>query len=199
MVRNKKLTFDINSTSEFPSLSSAQPQHFSPVTWGHPTQRTTHIFQAAGTGTAAATSSHAPASLQTQATHPHQQDNIFSASHFNGGLDDTRFGGTHNVIGQAPGAMQPKTTSIEEFPPLGRSPTGEIGQERRGSLMHSGESAEHSNGTVPGSNSNHPQTVQGRTDLLGTAGGLMESARQGGNTNGMMGPIGFETGSMARG
>ncbi|KAI9783163.1 MAG: hypothetical protein M1816_001485 [Peltula sp. TS41687] len=194
----KRLILDINSPSEFPSLGAApQPQHHSPVTWGNATRGNTHIFQAAGTATAQATSSHAPATFQTQPTHPHQQESIFSGSHFTGGLEDTRFGGAHNVIGQTSGALQPKTTSIEEFPPLGRSPTGEIGQDRRESLMHGGDSTEHPNGTVPGSNSKHQQTVQGRTDLLATAGGLLASTRHGGNVNGLMGPIGFETGSMA--
>lgn len=198
----KKLILNLNSSSEFPSLSSAQPQHFSPVAWGNPSQRTnshisSQLLQGAGTGAAQASSSHAPASLQTQTGHTHQQDTLFSASHFAGRLDETRYGGAHAVVGQTPGAMQPKAPSIEEFPPLGRSPTGEIGQGRRESLIHGGEHTDHPNGSVLGPSANQSQTVHGRTNLLGGAAGLMESARQNGNAAGMMGPIGFDTGSMA--
>lgn len=139
-----------------------------------------------------------PATSQTQPLHPQQQENIFSASsHFAGNLDEIRFGGSHSVVGQPPRSVQPKTTSIEEFPPLGRSPTGEIGQDRRESLMHGGEPGNLPNGSGPGLASHQSQTVPGRSDVLGAVTGLLDGTRPSGMTAGMMGSIAFDAGGRA--
>ena len=203
MAEDDQLTFDINSRSEFPSLSSAQPQHHAQAAWGNPNQRTTshlpsHPLQATGGGTASATPPHVlPPSSHAQAPHPQHQESMFSPSSFVGGLDDVRYGGTHNVVGQPLRSAQPKTGSIEEFPPLGRSPTGENDQEKRSSLMPGGEVGDQLNGGGLSPGLNLPQGLQGQGDLLGATTGLLEGGRHGGFTAGRMGSIGFDVGGMA--
>ena len=135
------MRFDINSYSEFPSLSGTQPQFQNPsqAVWANATQRAT---QQTPVQRPQQSQSSVPATapVQQQVHHAQDQsqqslDEAFFASQYNGGIDDYRHGGQSGV-GQLPGSQETQATSIDDFPPLGRNGHGEIGQDRRGNLMH---------------------------------------------------------------
>ena len=138
---SEDLCFDINSYSEFPSLSGAQPQFQNPgqAVWANANQRAT---QQTPVQRPQQSQPSVPATIpaQQQVHHAQEQsqqslDEAFFASQFNGGIDDYRHGGQSGV-GQLPGSQETQATSIDDFPPLGRNGHGEIGQDRRGNLMH---------------------------------------------------------------
>lgn len=190
----KKLTINIHSLSEFPSLSSAPQQHSSQGTWGNSTQRATaqghlqrpHVMSG-DNGLVGASLAH---SSLAQA-HVLPQDGSIGASHFTSGPDDFRFGGAQNGIGQMPGSsMQPKTSSIEDFPPLGRSPTGEVGPLRREDLTRDTEVGDHAHRNGFEQSSNPPSTHPRRSDLLGDVSSLLDGNRQHRFNGGLMGDIG---------
>ena len=144
-LREKELTFDISSESEFPSLSGApqQPQSQNPgAAWANTSQRATQQpnpiqrqqpqqpVTSQAPSRASQTQSH-----QSQAQPQPSHDDLFSSgTQFANQLDDFRSGG-QGISGQLTGSSQPQTGSIDEFPPLGRNATGELNQERREGLL----------------------------------------------------------------
>ncbi|MCJ1252549.1 hypothetical protein MMC24_000355 [Lignoscripta atroalba] len=142
--------------SEFPSLSgTSQTQHQNPsqAIWANANQRATQHTPVQRPQPQ--TQTNVPISTQThQQTHQAQDqvqqslDDAFSTtSQFSSGLDDYRHGGQSGV-GQLSGSGQPQSSSIEEFPPLGRNGHGEIGQDRRGNMMQNAASGGYPAGSV---------------------------------------------------
>ncbi|KAL9135451.1 MAG: hypothetical protein Q9175_003362 [Cornicularia normoerica] len=129
--------------SEFPSLSgTSQPQYqnTSQAIWAN--QRV-----AQQTPVQRPQQSH-PASSQAQQQHqPNQQsqdqsqrgnDDIYSAtSNLQNSLDDHRYG-SQSGIGQMPASRQPRSTSVDDFPPLGRNGTDESDSDRRNMMQNAG-------------------------------------------------------------
>ncbi|KAI9843101.1 MAG: hypothetical protein M1838_002873 [Thelocarpon superellum] len=183
-----RVMFDLTSESEFPSLSSAQSQHnqnAGQAAWASATQR--------GASHAAQHRAHQqPTPSQTplpqgqgpsgQAQPPHQ-DNLFpSSSQFVSGLDDFGFGAP-NTVGPLTGSSQPKTGSIDEFPPLGRNANGEIGQARgAGGVQHGPFGAQLSSNGF-GTNISQASSGQGRNGLLGAVPTAQDRSRQLGLNN----------------
>ncbi|KAI9798766.1 MAG: hypothetical protein M1833_004596 [Piccolia ochrophora] len=190
------LTLDLDSRSEFPSLSSAPAQHHqnpSQAAWASSTQRLTTQTpvqrpQLQGNGG------------QTASTQPqqHQQqpsDLYPSSSHFANRLEDFPYTGGQNAVGQLPGPNQPKTGSIDEFPPLGGTANGEIGQERQGGMMHNAGFGGHSGAQAFGRSQGQNQNFQNR--MLGSMTGQQEGHRQGGHAAGILSPVGLGSGAMS--
>ncbi|KAJ5569651.1 uncharacterized protein N7459_009081 [Penicillium hispanicum] len=129
--------------SEFPSLSGAsqqlQSQNPGQLVWANASQR-------AAQHTPVQRQQHPPTSQPPSRTsqtqlHPVQQqsqpphDDMFpSGAQFANRLDDFRNGG-QGISSQLGAGSQPQTGNIDEFPPLGRNATAELGQDRRTSLM----------------------------------------------------------------
>jgi CCR4-NOT transcription complex subunit 2 len=156
--------------SEFPSLSSSQPQHqnSSQAAWTSAPQRGTPVQRP-------------QTNSNNQATSSQQQDDLFpSASQFASGLDDFRTSAFSGQARQMAGSSQPQTGNIDEFPPLGRTGNGEIGQDRRGSLIQNVGFGGHSNGAGFGPGLLQPQSLQTRSGLLSTISGQQEQNRQAG-------------------
>ena len=129
MAEEEKLTFDVQSLSDFPSLSAPSAQQLSQAAWGNPTARTSQVFRthtAAGAGVLPGPSPVHPSLPQAQP----QQTGPVAASQFASLAEDARLAGAQNGAGQTPLTVQPKTTSIEDFPPLGRRATTDSGQIR---------------------------------------------------------------------
>lgn len=135
-----KLTLDISSPSEFPSLSGghqqSQPATPGQAIWANASQRTGQQAisqrqpQAPGTTQPPSRISQSQPQSQSQS-----HDDLFpSANQFASQLDDYRNGG-QGISGQLSGGSQPQPSSIEEFPPLGRNAPTDIGQERRGNTL----------------------------------------------------------------
>ncbi|CAK47590.1 uncharacterized protein An02g03090 [Aspergillus niger] len=130
--------------SDFPSLSGASPQsqtqNPSHLVWANASQRA--MQQTPVQRPQHATSQAPSRAPQTQTHHPQQQsqpshDDVFpSGAQFANRLDDFRNGG-QGISGQLGAGGQPQTGNIEEFPPLGRNITTDLGQDRRGSLIQS--------------------------------------------------------------
>lgn len=80
-----------------------------------------------------------PSRTSQTPSHPQPQnqpshDDLFpSGMQFANRLDDFRSGG-QGISGQL-ASGQPQTGSIDEFPPLGRNVTADLGQDRRGSML----------------------------------------------------------------
>lgn len=193
MDEQKQLTLNINSHSEFPSLSSAQPQQ---AAWVLATQRATSQAsgqrpQGQGGLTNQHPSSQAPSSL-AQAPQPYQQQqqrdgSLSSASQFISGLDDPRLDSIQNAVGQPPGTFQPKTGSIDEFPPLGSA-----NQDRREDMLRTLELGGPTNGNGITQNQSHLQGIQSRGDLFPPGTGLREASRQLGLNGGMPTSMGLD-------
>ncbi|KAL3488692.1 NOT2 family protein [Aspergillus germanicus] len=128
--------------SDFPSLSGAssqsQAQNQAHLVWANASQRGVQqtpvqrqqLPTSQPPSRGPQTQTHIP-SQQNQATH----DDVFpSGSQFANRLDDYRNGG-QGISGQLGGGAQPQTGNIDEFPPLGRNVTADLGQDRRSSLM----------------------------------------------------------------
>ncbi|KAI9774670.1 MAG: hypothetical protein M1840_002919 [Geoglossum simile] len=161
--------------SEFPSLSSSQSQHqtSSQAAWTSAPQRGTPVQRPQ----ANSNNNQATTSQQQQ----QQQDDLFpSASQFASGLDDFRASAFSGQARQMAGSSQPQTGNIDEFPPLGRTGNGEIGQDRRGSLMQNVGFGGHANGAGFGPGLLQPQSLQTRSGLLSTISGQQEQNRQAG-------------------
>lgn len=157
--------------SEFPSLSASQPQHqnSSQAAWTNAPQRSTPVQRPQ------------PNSSSNQTTAGQQQDDLFpSASQFTSGLDDFRAGAFSGQARQMAGSSQPQTGNIDEFPPLGRTGNGEIGQDRRRSLIQNVGFGGHANGAGFGPSLLQPQSLQTRSGLLSTISGQQEQNRQAG-------------------
>ncbi|KMP06358.1 VIP2 protein [Coccidioides immitis RMSCC 3703] len=139
--------------SEFPSLSGGSQPSQTPTTgqavWStinqRPAQQTLLQRQLQPP-----VSSQAPSrASQTQSNQPSQshtsRDDLFpSGSQFATQLDDFRNGG-QGISGQLSSNNQPQTGNIEEFPPLGKQTPGDLGQDRRESLMQSSNLASYGN------------------------------------------------------
>jgi len=78
-------------------------------------------------------------------------------------MDDSRY---HSALGQMPASRQPQTTSVDDFPPLGRNGTDE-NDDRRGSMMQTS-----GYGGFSSSNafSLPPDQAQGRNPLRSASG-----------------------------
>ncbi|EEP77414.1 conserved hypothetical protein [Uncinocarpus reesii 1704] len=181
-VRNlKTLTIDINSSSEFPSLSSGSQPAQTPTPgqaiWSTINQRSTqqNLIQRQ---LQPPVSSQAPSrASQTQSNQPSQshitRDDLFpSASQFATQLDDFRNGG-QGISGQLSSNTQPQTGNIEEFPPLGKHAATDLGQDRRESLIQAGNLAAYGNTMA------YPQGIpgQGRASV----GSNLQGRRDGGS------------------
>jgi CCR4-NOT transcription complex subunit 2 len=185
---------NIDSLSEFPSLSAAQPQHQQNLTqaaWASATQRAASQT----TGSRGLQQPNTNASLgiqssaqQSQSAAQHQDNPFGSSSHFlTGGLDDFGFGtGQATSLASLTGTTQPKTGSIDEFPPLGRNANGEIGQPRGVGTMQNAAFGGPLTGSGFSLGLNQPQSMQGRSGLLGSISG-MSGARPDGNRPGGLG------------
>ncbi|KAI9720195.1 MAG: hypothetical protein M1812_003013 [Candelaria pacifica] len=211
-IESAKLTLDIFSRSEFPSLSSGpQPQHQNPsaqAVWANATQRAQQTAvqrpqQPQSTPQAPLQPQQTPQPLpQQQQQQQHfqqhtQQDEPFpSVSQFASALDDYRSGGQSGV-GQLSGSTQPQTGSIDEFPPLGRNGNGEIGQDRRGGLMQNQGFGGHINGSGFGSSLVSSQGAQGRSGFLGAMAGQQDGNRGGGIGDRVLSPVGLGSGALS--
>lgn len=189
-----------NGPSEFPSLSG-QPQqshqNSAQSTWANPTQRSNHTpvqrpQQNSNIGQGGGGSQ---AQLGQGSQQQGHNDDLFpSSSQFANGLDDYRFGG-QNAVGQLTGSSQPQTTNIEEFPPLGRTGNGEIGQDRREGMMQQNGFGGPSNGNEYGQH----MTLQGRNNILRAMSGSTLVGSNGnrqanvGGGAGVVSPVGFGT------
>ncbi|KAI9848862.1 MAG: hypothetical protein M1837_006378 [Sclerophora amabilis] len=211
--------------TEFPSLSSTPAQHNqnnSQSTWANATQRNatqtpvqrpqpqsnsglnalSHLQQQS--------QSHHQQSQQQQQQHQQhqqqqqqqqhqQQESIFpTSSQFSSNLDDFRFGG-QDAIGQLPGSSQPKTGSIDDFPPLGRTGNGDLGQERRSSLIQNAGFGGQSNtsGIGFGPGANQAQNLPIRSGILGSISGHSDGSRNGGVSGGVLSPAVLGSGGMS--
>ena len=193
-----KLKFDINNYSEFPSLSGTsqtQPQNPSQAIWANANQRATqHVPvqrpQTQSQSIAVATSQAQQQSHQNQEQVQQSVEDAFSnTSQFGSGLDDYRHGGQSGV-GQLSGAGQPQPSNIEEFPPLGRNGHGEIGQDRRGTMMQSAAS-----GGFPAT-STFSQPLNQMPNRLRLSTGLTDQTdhAQSSNLDRMLSPITLDSG-----
>lgn len=177
----KGLTLDVNSISEFPSLSgggtqSAQTPTPGQAIWSTINQRAAQqsLLQRQPQPPVA---SQAPSrASQTQSSQPSQslppRDDLFpSGSQFATQLDDFRNGG-QGISGQLSGSTQPQTGNIEEFPPLGKNNPANMGQDRRESLIQVG-----SIGGFGGSIGFSNQSLQGQA--RGSVGSSLQARRDG--------------------
>ncbi|WEW59718.1 transcriptional regulator [Emydomyces testavorans] len=149
----EKLTIDIHSPSEFPSLSSGSQPIQTPTPgqaiWSTINQRTTQqtLLQRQPQPPVA---SQAPSrASQTQSNPPSQphisRDDLFpSGSQFATQLDDFRNGG-QGISGQLSNNPQPQTGNIEDFPPLAKHASTDLGPERRESLVQAGSMGSYGN------------------------------------------------------
>ncbi|KAI9792218.1 MAG: CCR4-NOT transcription complex subunit 2 [Candelina submexicana] len=195
-----KLTLDISSRSEFPSLSSGpQPQHqnsSAQAVWANATQRAQQTPVQRPQQQPSTTQASIPPQQQQ---HQHfqqqaQQDEPFpSVSQFASALDDYRSGGQSGV-GQLSGSAQPQTGSIDEFPPLGRNGNGDIGQDRRGGLMQNAGFGGHTNGNGFGPSLIPSQGSQGRIGFLGAMTGQQDGNRGSGIGDRIVSPAGLGSG-----
>ncbi|KAI9761092.1 MAG: 54S ribosomal protein L4 mitochondrial [Chaenotheca gracillima] len=194
---------DVHSLSEFPSLSSApaqHPQNSSQSTWANATQRNTtqtpvqRPQQQQNGGIPQAQHQGQSGHQQSQP----QQENIFPGTSQFPGLDEFRFGG-QDAIGQMPGSNQPKTGSIDDFPPLGRTENGEMGQARRSSLLQSsGFGAQSNTGGGPfGLGSNQPQNLPLRGGILSSIGNPGDGNRSTGINGGILSPATLGSGALS--
>ena len=137
---------DVDSRREFPSLSSGpQPHYQNPgqAVWANANQRAT---QQTPVQRPQQTQHNTSGTIQAQQQSSQGQDQIqqslddgFFQPQFHTSLDDYRHG-SHAGIGQLSNSNQTQATNIDDFPPLGRNGVGEIGQDRRGSLIPSAAS-----------------------------------------------------------
>ncbi|RKF71904.1 putative not2 family protein [Golovinomyces cichoracearum] len=125
--------------SEFPSLSDNQSQS-SQSTW-------------ATSGAHNVVNSSNIRMTQQQALSGHQQEDIFSTSLEPSSNQGVFRSNNQNTIGQAS-----QSNSTEEFPPLGRSTIGEIGQDRSSNLMLNSSFSAQSNGLGFGSSNAAPSS-----------------------------------------
>lgn len=138
----RSLAKEAFTVREFPSLSGApqptQSQNPSQMVWANASQRaaqTPPVQRQQPPPT-----SQAPSRASQTPSHPQQQpqpshDDLFpSGVQFANRLDDFRNGG-QGISNQLGAGGQPQTGNIDEFPPLGRNVTGDLSQDRRGSLM----------------------------------------------------------------
>ncbi len=121
--------------SEFPSLSgTSQPQYQNPsqAIWQRavqqtPVQRPQH-------------SNNTQVPQQQQISQPRQglssptHEDMFMGSHLQGSLEEYRQGAQNQNVN----SRQPQTTSIDDFPPLGRNGTDENDGDQRGNMMGGG-------------------------------------------------------------
>lgn len=173
---------DADDHSEFPSLSGAQrPQYQNPgqAVWANANQRATQHTpvqrpqqqQPSDLQISTQQQQQQPPSQQSQEQAQLTTEDIFSSgSQFSNGLDDYRNGGQGGV-GQLSGSSQPQTGSIDEFPPLGRNDNGDIGHDRRGSLMQNAAFGGYTNGSAFAPQSNQILNRQG------VSGGQQDSGR----------------------
>ncbi|KAI9678357.1 MAG: hypothetical protein M1817_006304 [Caeruleum heppii] len=190
--------------SEFPSLSGAPSQNQqnpAQAAWGNAPQRVASHTAVQRPQPQSQSSSIQPSSSQGQPQQPsqpsqqQQTDNPFSsASHFGGGLEDLHFRGQDGV-GQLSGSSQPKTGSIDEFPPLSRNANGEIGRARDGSMMSAAGFGGQTNGNAFGAALGQMQSLQGRTNFLGS--GQQDSSRQPGLNGRVSSPMGLGSGALS--
>lgn len=181
----KRLTLDLSSESEFPSLSGApqQPQSQNPgAAWANASQRVSQPNPIQRQQPQQPVTSQAPSrSSQTQPHQPQTQaqpshDDLFpSGTQFANQLDDFRSGG-QGISGQLASNSQPQTGNIDEFPPLGRNAAGEMNQERRDGLLQNTGFGSYG-GTMGFSGLGQGQSAQNRTLLASSMNGQQESGR----------------------
>ncbi|OJJ46742.1 hypothetical protein ASPZODRAFT_142542 [Penicilliopsis zonata CBS 506.65] len=164
--------------SEFPSLSGApqqsQSQNPGQLVWANasqrasqqtPVQRQQHppISQTPSRG------AQTPSHISQQQTQPANDDLFPSGAQFANRLDDFR-GGGQGISSQLGTSSQPQTGNIEEFPPLGRNLHGELGQERRETLLQNARLGSYNTG-LGFSAVNQSQSSQNRNVMSTTANG----------------------------
>lgn len=173
---------DVNDYSEFPSLSGApQPQHQNPAqaVWANANQRAAQHTPVQRPQQSSGNQQHPPLQPPSQPQQPQQQpqqqhDDLFAGfPPVANGLDEFRLGGQSGV-GQISSMSQPQTTNIDEFPPLGRNANGEIGQDRRGGLLHNAAFGGYSNGSGFGANIGQ-HSLQNRGGLFNIMNGQQDS------------------------
>lgn len=149
-VRDKGLTLDISSLSEFPSLSAGPQTHTpnpSQAIWANATQRATQqnvIQRQVQTPTSSqqptrASQPQAP-SQQSQSQHQATSDDALPSAptqQFTGQVDGFQ-AGSQEISAPLSGSSQPQPGSIEEFPPLGKGTPVDLSQERRETLLPGG-------------------------------------------------------------
>ncbi len=202
-IREPMLTLDINSPSEFPSLSGAPSQHQQNPTqaaWGNgPTRAVSHTAvqrpqPSSQSGLIQSLPPQTQQPSQPSSSQPSlQQGDAFSASQFGSNLDELRFRGQDGV-GQLGGSSQPKTGSIDEFPPLGRNTNGEIGRARDGSMMSAAGFGRPNPGNAFGAALGQLQSAQNRTKFPGSGG--LDSQRPGGINGRVSSPMELGSGGM---
>lgn len=184
-VTDKRLTLDLSSESEFPSLSGApqQPQSQNPgAAWANTSQRAAQPNPIQRQQPQPPVTSQAPSrasqtqSHQSQPQNQPSHDDLFpSGTQFANQLDDFRSGG-QGISGQLASSSQPQTGSIDEFPPLGRNATGELNQERREGLLQNTGFGSYG-GTMGFSGLGQSQSAQGRNLLGNSMNGQQEGSR----------------------
>ena len=181
----------LDNCREFPSLNSGTSQNAnSQPTWGSSTQRSTHTPVQRPQQNANNPQGNTLAQSQPSQQQLHQEDLFPSSSQFANGLDDYRFGG-QSAVGQGAGSSQPQTTNIEDFPPLGRTGNGEIGQDRRGGLMQNNAFGGQMNGN--GFNQPFSQQTQGAPPRSNPFAIQQDGNRQG-SAGGIASPVGMSSG-----
>ena len=163
---------------EFPSLSGASQQSQSQnpgLAWANAGQR---AGQQAPIQRQQPPSSQPPSRMSQTQSHPQTQpshDDLFpSGSQFANRLDDFRNGG-QGISSQLGAGSQPQTGNIDEFPPLGRNVPGDLGQDRRGSLLQSTGFGSYNDG-MPFGGLNQAQTAPNNNLMSGSVNG-QESVR----------------------
>lgn len=181
----------LNRPREFPSLSGASQQSQSQnpgLAWANAGQR---AGQQAPIQRQQPPSSQPPSRMSQTQSHPQTQsshDDLFpSGSQFANRLDDFRNGG-QGISSQLGAGSQPQTGNIDEFPPLGRNVTEELGQDRRESLLQSTGFGNY-NGGMPFGGLNQAQAPTNHNLMSGSVNG-QESAR-------MMSPTSANAGGIA--
>jgi hypothetical protein len=171
----------IDDLSEFPSLSNnVQPQHqnSSQAIWSNAIQRGSSNSPIPGSITGIAQRPQQSSGNPQNGTSQNQQQEsqYRSSSRFGANLDEFRSATLDNATGQMGNSGQTQSSSVDEFPPLGRSGNGlsDLGQERRSSLMQSGPF-----GNAPGFGpSLGQQGIQGRGGLFGPFTGQSQPQQQ---------------------
>ncbi|KAL1885690.1 transcriptional regulator [Paecilomyces lecythidis] len=168
--------------SEFPSLSGAPPQSQSQppgqAVWANASQRATQQTpvqrQQPPSSQAPARPSQTQSHLPQQQSQPSHEDLFPSGAQFANRLDDFRNGG-RGISGQLGASSQPQTGNIEEFPPLGRNIHGDLGQERRESLLQNAGFGNYAS-NLAFSGVNQTQSAQTRNMMAASING-QETAR----------------------
>ena len=193
--------------SEFPSLSNtSQPQYqnASQAIWANQramqqsaVQRPQQQQQPPNALSPHVSQQHSQSQQPLEQTQRSNEDTYSSTSHLQSAMDDSRY---QSALGQIPLSRQPQTTSVDDFPPLGRNGNGES-DDRRGNIMQNSGFGSFSNPhsfslpleQMSGRNSiSNPSAIQASTTRSATLGDRLASPNGNGfgrMSDGMLGSV----------